>query len=525
MSDMQHSTSAESELGPQPRLERTPAIWQGGLSELSARREVIWLSLAAAEICWLAPAFWALTWAMAPHPPFALWLGLLVLMLGFFYFYRALASAGLGLRLQQGLLATGLLLCIGLVLRLHVLAGSGLRPADWLLMPFRNVSEVSTRVPLSWIVIMLLIYLWARAIHLATRSLSVETVGFSFRSGVMILVAVAFLVKVFTGLDVSGFVIALFFFALVSVALARLEEVSRVPNSAGAPFSGFWIGSTVGAVAVLVMLGGAVVLLLTAGGLEWLLHLLAPLLQAVEIIVVAVGMLLALLVEWVLGLFSFDLTDLSGQLREAMSRLLLEPFPEVPPPESEPQAWLILSRVFQVLVTVVLPVGIVSLILFLTWRRMRQRSGEERGEESHESLLSGDALTSNLQSMLQDGLQRLGELAGLARRLGPGARFLAAVSIRRIYGNLVRLAADAGYPRDESQTPYEYLCTLRQAFPTSESEVTIITEAYVSAHYGEVPDSREEIQRIHDCWERVRFRDRARTGERIRRGRGSDRQQ
>ncbi len=504
MSEAQPGMLAGSEHEQGPGLERAPAIWQGSLSELSARREVIWFALAAAEMCWLAPAFWALTWAMAPHPPFLLWLGLLVLTLGLFYFYRALVSAGLGLRLQQGLLATGLLLCIGLVLRLHVLAGSGLRAVDWLLTPFRNLGEVSTRVPLSWITIMLLIYLWARAIHLATRSLSTETVGFSFRSGVLILVVVASLVTAFTALDVSGFVVGFFFFALVSVALARVEEVSLMPNSTRAPFSGFWIGSTVGAVAVLVMLGGVVALLLTAGGLERLLRLLAPLLQAVQIIVFGIGMLLALLVEWVLGLFAFDPTDLSRQLREAMSRLMLEPFPEVPPLEGEPQAWVILSRLFQVLVTVVLPIGIVSLILLFTWRRMRQRGGEERGEESRESLLSSSALTDSLQSMLRGGLQRMSELAGLAKRLGPGARLLAAVSIRRIYGNLVRMATESGYPRDKSQTPYEYLQTLRQAFPASETEVTLITQAYVNAHYGEVPDSREEIQRIRDCWERVR---------------------
>ncbi len=514
MSNLQTSVPAGPELEGQLGPERAPATWQAGLSEFSARREVIWLALAAAEMCWLAPAFWALTSAMAPHPPFLLWLGLLVLVLGLFYFYRALVSAGLGLRLQQGLLATGLLLCIGLVLRLHVLAGSGLRAMDWFLMPFRNIGEVSTRVPLSWITIMLLIYLWARAIHLATRSLSTETVGFSLRSGVVVLIVVAFLVSAFTALDVSGFVVAFFFFALVAVALARVEEVSRMPNSTRAPFSGFWIGSTVGAVAVLVMLGGAVALALTAGGLDRLVHLLAPLLRVVQIVVFGIGMLLALLLEWVLGLFSLDLTSLSGQLREAMSRLMLEPFPEVPPPEGEPQAWVILSRVFQILVTVVLPIGIVSLILYFTWRRMRQRSADERGEESRESLLSGSALTNGLRSMLQEGLQRMGELADLAKRLGPGARFLAAISIRRIYGNLVRMATEAGYPRGKSETPYEYLSTLRQAFPGGETEVTFITEAYVNAHYGEVPDSREEIRRIRDCWERVQAS--------IKRGRGRE---
>ena len=267
---------------PDTRPTAFTAGWQGGLGEINARREVLWLSLAAAELCWAVPAFWALTWNIVPHPPLLLWLGMLVLMLGLFFFYRALVSASLVLRLQQGLLVIGLMLFIGLVLRFHVLAGSGLGAADWLLMPFRNLGVAPSKVPLSWITIMLLIYLWARAIHLANRSLSTEQVGFSFRSGVVLLVVVAFFVQVFTALDASGFVVAYFFFALVSVALARVEEVSRLQNSTGAPFSGFWIGSTVGAVAVLVVLGTVVALFLTGGGLERVLRLFAPLLQVVQ---------------------------------------------------------------------------------------------------------------------------------------------------------------------------------------------------------------------------------------------------
>jgi len=498
---------------PLPGSERrsslaTPREWQGGLGQIDVRREVIWLALAAAELCWAVPAFWALTWNIVPHPPLLLWLGMLVLLLGLFFFYRALVSAALMLRVQQGLLVMGLLLCIGLVLRFHILAGSGLRAGDWFLMPFRSMGTVSIKVPLSWVSIMFLIYLWARAIHLANRSLSIEQVGFSFRSGVVILVIISFLVKVFTSLDVSGFVIAYFFFALVAVALARVQEVSRLPNSTRVPFSGFWLGSTVGAVAVLVVLGMAVTLFLTGGGLVRLLRLLAPLLQIVQIVIAAIGTLLVMLIEWVLGLFSLDLGDLGAQLREALSQFqLMEPPPPMPSPESEGQAWLIITRVLQILVTVVLPVLIVSIIVLFTWRRLRQRDFQEGNLESRESLLSTGALASSLQGFLQDGLDRLGELADLVRRFGPGTRFLAAVSIRRIYGNVVQMATDAGYPRNKTQTPYEYLQTLHRAFPASEQEFTIITEAYVNAHYGEVPDSHEELQRIRDCWERARARE------------------
>jgi len=488
------------------------AGWQAGLGAISARREVIWLALAAAELCWAVPVYWAITYASVPHPPLLLWLGMLVVMLGFFFFYRALVSAELALRLQQGLLAAGLVLCITFVLRFHVLAGSDIRAIDWLLMPFRDLSDVSPRVPLSWVTIVLLIYLWARAVHLANRGLSTEQVGFSFRSGVLLLVVATVLVQVRTSLDASGFVLAYFFFALVAVALARIEEIRWLPNSTHVPFSGFWIGSTVGAVAILVVLGAAFVLFLTGGGLQLILGWLSPLLRVGQAIVVFLGTLLVSLLDRFLDLLSLDLTGLDEQLREALTEfnLQLEP-PEVPPPYGESQSWLIISRVLQILFTVVLPVIVVSFILFLSWRRVQQRRAREGNQESRESLLLPGTVADGLKGMLRDGLQRLGELAGLARQFGPGARFLTAVSIRRIYRNMVRMATDAGYPRSTAQTPYEYLVTLRQALPSSEADATVITEAYVNAHYGQVPDSAEELQRIRDCWERMRSTERARS--------------
>ena len=94
-------------------------------------------------------------------------------------------------------------------------------------------------------------------------------------------------------------------------------------------------------------------------------------------------------------------------------------------------------------------------------------------------------------------------LASTAGRLGPATRFLTALTVRRIYANLVRLATEAGYPRPKAQTPYEYLVTLAEAFPDNADEVTVITEAYVGAHYGQLPDSRQELERIRACWERV----------------------
>jgi hypothetical protein len=108
---------------------------------------------------------------------------------------------------------------------------------------------------------------------------------------------------------------------------------------------------------------------------------------------------------------------------------------------------------------------------------------------------------------LRGGWDRLRDMAGLVGQFGPGMRLYAAVSIRKIYANMARLAEREGYPRLPSQTPYEYLPALGLAFPNCRAEAAAITEAYVKVHYGQVPESAGELQRIRDNWQRIRERD------------------
>ena len=114
--------------------------------------------------------------------------------------------------------------------------------------------------------------------------------------------------------------------------------------------------------------------------------------------------------------------------------------------------------------------------------------------------------TNGLKDMLRAGRDRLEEMARAVDRLGLGSRLLSALSIRRIYINLVRVATRAGYPRVKAQTPYEYLDVIAGAWPDLRADLGIITDAYIQARYGQVPDTREDLDRIVACWERVRSR-------------------
>jgi len=240
----------------------------------------------------------------------------------------------------------------------------------------------------------------------------------------------------------------------------------------------------------------AVAVFFYGGSLEQIFSWLSPLFNLLLILVYNLALWLLAAIWWLVSLLpinwgalreAFD--SLSVQLRsalEGLDRSSLEPSPAA-------------ERVFHLSANVVLVVVLITLVLLFTW--YRQRRARARGaDETHESLLSAATLGRSLADLLQAGRQRLGEVAG--RILG--VQFLSAISIRRIYANMVRLATEQGYPRGSAQTPYEYLDTLRQALPGSETETALITNAYVNAHYGKLPDTPEELQQIRDAWQRVR---------------------
>lgn len=471
------------------------------LSALNGRFEAIYLALAAAEVCWVAPVFMALNDNASRHPPLLLWLGLLALLLGFFYFYRALARAELSMRIQQSVLVVALLLSIGLVLRFHVYADAALSGVDWFLQPFRSLSQMGVFMPDELVAILTLVYLWARGIHLARRNMSVDRVGFSFRAGLVILVWSAAGIALITGRDVSRFVAPYFFFALVAVALARVEEVSNTPGSSRAPFTGFWIGSTVAVVALVVLLGSLVAIFFSGGSLRQVLGWFSPVLIVLETVVVAVGVLLIALLDLIFRLLPLDWEPFKNQLEELLSGFRQPTQPLTLPSGGESASPTL--GIAKAGITIAVVAAIVALVVLFTWWRL---SRTQRGEvdESRESLFSSKALAQHLRDMLQVGRDRLGDLAGLVDRFGLGSRLLSAISIRRIYANLVRLATQAGYPRTQAQTPYEYLEILDEALPGGEADAKLITDAYVQAHYGQVPDNREELDRIRDAWERIK---------------------
>jgi hypothetical protein len=77
-------------------------------------------------------------------------------------------------------------------------------------------------------------------------------------------------------------------------------------------------------------------------------------------------------------------------------------------------------------------------------------------------------------------------------------------SIRQLYQQLLRWAAKAGLPKPVFQTAYEYLDVLQEKMPAYRDTLQYVTRKYVSARYGHVTPSVEELDQLKQSWHNLK---------------------
>jgi hypothetical protein len=480
---------------------------------LNWRREALYVTLVAAEMCWFTPWFSMISRPTVAPTTYgtALMLGSLVLVV--VYFSRILDRLQLDLLYQRVILIVAVMITTALILHFLLYPSYSLLDFGWLgkageaLLYFYSLPP---EVGVSAIVL----FLWWRGVSIGQRNLTFQGVAFSFRLGVLVLVFSAPLLSILVAYGstapvlspVEVFILPFFFFSLLAVALARVEEVNRAKGGVGAPFNFTWLAILLGSIVTVLVTAWLISRVYSVEGftqvLRWLRPVFNPLLRVVEYIIILLFKLLTPFLEWLARI-------LQGAFETLTQNIEGIEIPQPPPPQDlqsaepiQPPRLLVdaLRYVCLGLTGVVILVG-----LALGLRRRLDR--QQRDSETRESLWSSAVFADGMLNSLHDGWDRLKDLAGLVGRFGPGMRLYAAVTTRKIYANMTRLAERQGFPRQPAQTPYEYLPTLGLAFPDCRAETTAITEAYVQVHYGEVPESLKDLQYIRECWEQIQERE------------------
>jgi len=476
-----------------------------GILHLNWRREALYVTLVAAEMCWFTPWYLVITRRVEVAAPYAIALTLGILVWAVVYLSRIMDRLQLDLLYQRVILIVAVVITTALIMHFLLYPGYSLFDPGWLGKAGGSLLYFYS-LPPEAVVVAIVLFLWWRGISIGQRRLTFQGVAFSFRLGVLVLIFSTLLLSISVAYDSTAFVLPFFFFSLLAVALARVEEVNQAKGGVGAPFNLTWLAILLGSIATVLVTAWLISRVYSIEGfsqaLRWLQPVFDPLLRVVEFLLILLIRLLSPLLEWLLRIFQEIFAGLARNMAG------LESF-EPPSPEDFQRVEPIkLPRLLvDALRYICLGMTVAGILAALALGLRRRLDRQRRGDEIRESLWSSAALAEGMLSSLRDGWARLKDLAGLVGRFGPGMRLYAAVSIRKIYANMARLAAMQGFPRQPAQTPYEYLPALGLAFPDCQAEAIAITEAYVKVHYGEVPESIGDLQLIREYWQRIRERE------------------
>jgi hypothetical protein len=435
---------------------------------MSARRIVLVALLALAEACILAPIVWlVLPWdgmARAAAGIGVAW----VILFGLAVLWRLLGHVGASLTAQRIALGVGLL---ALVIIAELAASR---------IIYGFAPDLLNMLP----AFLAALLFWWRGMAIGQSDLKPREVEWRQQVGVLLLVVMS-IVTIFTrSSDLFPSITALFFATLVALPLSNLEYTQQSAIGRSVPMSASWWAWII-AVSGLVLMAGLVFASILSG---------RPVTQLLVLLLTVLLFPLALLMMLIPASFFDWLAELLRRLGDMMRNAfpfdgLSEQLQTTPSNES---AGIVLSPQVNFLIALIVFAAIVALALLLMSRSRRQ-------------IAMAHNLADDTTGVLADSNASAGSGAP-GRRLSSAAlrRWLAAMTVRRLYARATYEAAKRGFRRAPMQTPYDFLPSLQRAFPSAESDASTITDAYVAAHYGEAPDTNEALDRLRAAWERMR---------------------
>ena len=453
--------------------------------------ELLYLSALATEAAILYP-WQLLAHSALEHPALSFW-GLCALLWAAYLAVGVLDCTGLRADHKQALVTALILACALLVIRVHVHTAGPIWSLAWIADMVEGLFGTLIILPPDLLAILVVLIAWWRGIAASRKELDVQQVWFRFRLGVVLLL-VFFVIGIFgRRLDLTGAIFAFFFFGLLSIALSRILELGGIHQSTLG--SRQWVGLLAGAVLGNLALAALASLLFSRQVMQTLLGWFRPLLYLVQVVLwFVVSVMAYLLVPLLMALVSvvrnMDLEGLSLLVSPLLSPLET---PQEIAEQTDITNWAPMCRTISILLIVVGGLFLVTLAL-----RRLAREREAALQDERESLWSDQDLIGDLKNALQRGLERLRSLGQVAERKRRSAE-----SIRRLYASVVDLAEEAGYPRELAETPYEHRSILYRAFPGGEEAIDAITEAYVRVHYGEVPDTEQEMDQLRRYWQEL----------------------
>jgi hypothetical protein len=482
------------------------------LSTRGMWREASVLALIAMELGWMVPVYRSLSRAageLSRTTIFAVFAAILLLA----YATTRLASAfEIRAELRRGL--SGVLLLMSALLSVKLLLSASGDPYEGTVVGriLASFEDSESILPVEFQILVAAALLWLRGVLLGQRWIGPRYVIRSFQLGAGAFLFIGLLnIRPWDGglsLEVYLFLIA----GMLAIASAHSASLGILRGRGKLAFNRMWVLSMILLAILVVGLSvglGSFASDALASPLAALVRVAASLLLL--ILLVLISPLLLALTLVLPGLLQrleslFDIQGLAQKLTEVLQALVgvlrdlavfFSRFRRSLPDWNSLKPYLLWSVLL----------GLLALLLH---RIGRGRSGNETWfeiEDQYGSLLEREGILKRIGEGLRRQLREIGERLSSLRL---GSRILAAARIRRIYARMVVMAASLDHPRRSAQTPREYLPTLVALFPECEADIRRVTEAYNQVRYGELPETRWELEGVEEAWRRIRSQGRER---------------
>jgi hypothetical protein len=349
---------------------------------------------------------------------------------------------------------------------------------------------------------LMVIYFWQRGLKLSNHWVGPLSVGRSIRNSTILMIILGLIATNIGYVVPVPEIFLLLFSGLLAMGGARISSIGFIKGGSFIPFSrAFFVVFSLSAAALI-----AVSLALTSafeGPISVALKRIFMVIGIVSswIVVVVFGPVFIIILELVERFLAW-LKPFAATVDEEILPALTEVQAMVQAAAEDTQPFPFADRVNELL-SVVLPIlGILLALLVGYYALKRTRATRlwwNPDDEQQGSIVGSlpDLLKAFMHGGVRSGFEALSQLL-------PISRVIAAARIRQIYRQLLRESANLGKPREQAETPLEFLPDLQIVFPGCQAELLLITRAYLRVRYGEYPESRGEVEDVEQAWKDVR---------------------
>lgn len=466
------------------------------------RFELLFLFWAMMEMAIITPFALALFSWTEVYAPAQVAVGVLCCMMLPFYLARGLNWYGFSrLRQRQILIVTAVFVVIFTVRNLGYQPTS-LFDMSWIGQFFRNLATTNDN---SWQrdmgVFALITVSWWRGIVLVSSHIDTSRFGQRFTRLSLYLLPATIVLAVFRQeWSILAFITLYFVTGLITMALVRVEQDERKHGAILSSMSPRWL-TAVSSASLLIIFMATGTAIFVSGSWQRLTSAFGPIWVGLQLSISTALLTLAYLAAPLLNL----LDDLFKFLVRIFQRGFAILFETAPPPQendfsSPPNEWLIETLTqpakqglfANINWRIVLFVALIIIIVVATILVGRYFQADKTVREAGQF----KGIMGNIRSRLIPPRYRKKE----KKKNTDWRNWKTAVSIIKIYENMLQAATDLGYSRDKAETPYEYLATLKIVWPEHQKQTRIITQAYVNIKYGQFPESKEELREIQNSW-------------------------